>query len=134
MTMLHNVVKLEIQNREAQVKKMQAEIKILREIRFMNGSGDATAAHTATGRYPKKSLPHHVKRADAEATFRKMPVAFTVREFARQLRDALGVVITDGCAYNWLRNFRAEGLVNQGPRIGRFHTRSWIKTEKGKIF
>lgn len=134
MTTFHNVVKIEIQNREVQIKKIQAEVKTLRGILSTNSSGDAAAARVATGRYPKKSLPHHVKRIHAEDAFQKMPVVFTVRELAHQLRDALEVVITDGCAYNWLRNFLDEGLVKQGPRIERFHTRSWMKTERGKIF
>ena len=127
MTQLHGQYKLEIQKR-------QEEIKVIQGMLSKSDPGGAAPATTATASHSKRSLPHYVKRANADEGFRKMPVAFTTQELTYQLRDQLGVVITTGCAYNWLRNYLREGLVIQGPRTGKFQQRSWIKTEKGKIF
>ena len=124
MTTLHGQYKLEIQRR-------REEIRILQGMISTSDPGGAAPVPVASRSYPKKSLPHHVKRKDAEEGFRKMPVAFTSKESSHQLRDQLGVVITPGCAYNWLRNFLAEGLVTQGPRVGKFRERTWTKTAKG---
>jgi hypothetical protein len=128
MNPFHNVVEVEIQKMEEKIKTLQTQVKTLREIFSVSGG---VRLHRATGKYPNKSLPRRVKRENADAAFRKMPVVFTTREYCHMIREVTGVVVTSGCAYNWLRNFQKEDLVTPGPRTGKFGIGTWHKTEKG---
>ena len=131
MTTYQEILKFEIQ-------KEKEKIKILTEMFAAAGLGGPAPGpsdarqHRGSGKYPNKSTPHYVKRVNADEAFRKMPVAFTTQEYSHMLRDVLHVVVTTGCAYNWLRNFLAEGLVVQGPKLGNFSARTWTKTETGR--
>jgi hypothetical protein len=131
MNPFQNVIELEIQKMEVKIKTLQTRVKTLREIQSDAGGVRLHRRTESSSSKSGRAAPHHVKRADAERGFRRMAVAFTTRELARELRDILGVVITPGCAYNWLRNFQKEGLVASGPRTGKFGLGTWTKTEKG---
>lgn len=130
MTTYQEILKLEIQKKKEETRILTGMLAAAGPAGLAPGA-IAAQQHRGSGKYPNKSSPHYVKRENADEAFRKMPVAFTTWEYCHMLRDLLHVVVTSGCAYNWLRNFKAEGLVDQGPKLGNFSARTWTKTEKG---